>query len=262
MTWAEPGPVPGDLKTLAVRTEGPVMRVRLNRPDTGNCIDEAMLDDLIAVLSDLRARPEVRVLVFSGAGPDFCLGGDREEIRRLAVSDPSGTSVRRIGDKARQLLEAMSASRAVTIACVHGRTVGAGLALAVHCDLRTGAEGSSFRLPELAVGLPMAWGGALSRLISEVGAARVRELILTADLFGAETAYQLSILHRVVPEPELEAAVQKWVKPVLRRPVHALQTTKILLHAYSAPGHLADIGLLDSALLAAAAWIPQAPAGR
>ncbi|MEE1753557.1 enoyl-CoA hydratase/isomerase family protein [Streptomyces sp. SP18CS02] len=231
--------------------EGHVLHLELHCPDTGNAVTEEMLDDLLAVLAV--PDPDVRVLVLSGAGDDFCLGGDRTEFADWLDEDPTGRGIRIAGDKARRVCEALSAGPAVTIARVQGRAIGAGLALALSCDLRVGADTAGFRLPELALGLPTAWGGVLPRLIHEVGAARVRELILTGRAFGAAEAYGLSILQRVVPEDALDEAVAAWARPVVRRPEAALRVTKALLNSYAAPTRLADPSLLDGELMAAVA---------
>ncbi|HZX39292.1 MAG TPA: enoyl-CoA hydratase-related protein, partial [Streptomyces sp.] len=88
------------------------------------------------------------------------------------------------------------------------------------------------------------------RLLSEVGAARVRELILTCRAFGAHEAAGLSILQSVVPEQDLDRAVAAWVEPVLRRSPGALRVTKSLLNSYTAAARLADTSALDSELMA------------
>ncbi|QKW11069.1 enoyl-CoA hydratase/isomerase family protein [Streptomyces sp. NA04227] len=237
-----------DLKTLRTRRVGHVLYVELHSPATGNAVTEPMLDDLYAVFS--APPPETRVLVLSGAGEDFCLGGDRGEFASMVDLDPTGSGVRVSGDKARRVCELITGSPAVTIARLQGKTIGAGLALALACDLRVGADTATFRLPELALGLPTAWGGVLPRLIHEVGAARVRELVLTGRSFGAAEAHALSVLQRIVPEGELDEAVEYWAKPVGRRPTAALRVTKALLHSYGAPTRLADPSVLDGELMA------------
>ncbi|MFF9571268.1 enoyl-CoA hydratase/isomerase family protein [Streptomyces sp. NPDC014685] len=236
---------------LDVRREGPLLHIGLNSPATGNAVTETMLDELLTVLAV--PDPDVRVLVLSGAGDDFCLGGDRGEFADWLDEDPTGRGIRIAGDKARRVCEAISTSQAVTIARVQGKAIGAGLALALACDLRVGAENAGFRLPELALGLPTAWGGLLPRLIHEVGAARARELILTGRAFDAAEAHALSILQRVVPEDRLDAAVMEWAKPVVRRPEAALRVTKALLNSYAAPTRLADPAVLDAELMATVA---------
>ncbi|MFF9204559.1 enoyl-CoA hydratase/isomerase family protein [Streptomyces sp. NPDC014986] len=237
------------LKTLRTRRQGPLLTVELNVPEEGNAVTDAMLDDLLTVLD--HQDPEVRVLVLAAAGDDFCLGGDRDEFAEHLAHDPSGSGVRASGIRARRVCDALTANPAVTVARVQGRAIGAGLALALACDLRVGADTATFRLPELALGLPTAWGGLLPRLISEAGAARVRDIILTGRVVDAAEAGTLSILQRVVPEDSLDAAVADLVRPVLRRPGPALRVTKTLLNSFSAATRLADASVLDPEIMTA-----------
>lgn len=237
------------LKTLRTYRQGPLLTVELNVPEEGNAVTDAMLDDLLTVLDE--QDPAVRVLVLAAAGDAFCLGGDRSEFPRHLADDPAGGGVRANGTKALRVCEALTAHPAVTIARVQGRAVGAGVGLALACDLRVGADTATFRLPELALGVPPAWGGLLPRLISEVGVARVRELILTARVFDAQEALGLSVLQRVVPQEELDDAVMAWAKPVLRRSAAALRVTKAMLNSLTAATRLADTSVFDPELLAA-----------
>lgn len=246
-------------KTLRVDQDGPVLRVQLNSPETGNALTADILDELLAVLGAVNDRPDVRVLVLSGAGDHFCLGADRGEFAASLGSDPTGAGIRVIADKARRVCEALDTATAVTVARLHGRVVGAGLALAVFCDLRVGADTCRFRLPEIALGIAPVWGGVLPRLLSEAGTARIRELILTCETFDAARARDLSVLHKAVPEEELDAAVEAWVGPLVRRPPGALPLAKTILGAYSRGTRLADGGLLDAHLLSAACAIGSIP---
>ncbi|EFK99474.1 MULTISPECIES: enoyl-CoA hydratase/isomerase family protein [Streptomyces] len=243
-------PLDSDRKTLRTRREGGLLLVELREPEQGNAVTDTMLDELHEVLDAQDSA--TKVVVLTGAGPDFCLGGDRHELSAHMADDPAGGAVRLSGARARRVCEALSTGPAVTIARVQGRAIGAGFALALACDLRVGAETASFRLPELALGLPVAWGGLLPRLINEAGAARVREFVLTARAVGAEEALRLSILQRVVPETGLDDAVLAWVRPLLRRSPTALRLTKTLFNAHAAPTRLADASLLDPELMALA----------
>ncbi|CAL9653627.1 enoyl-CoA hydratase/isomerase family protein [Streptomyces sp. Tu 3180] len=237
------------LKTLRTHRRGPLLTIELNLPEQGNAVTDAMLDDLLTVLDE--QDPAVRVVVLAAAGDDFCLGGDRGEFAEHLAHDPTGGGIRASGVRARRVCEALTSNPAVTIARVQGKAIGAGLALALACDLRVGTDTASFRLPELALGLPTAWGGLLPRLVSEIGAARVRELVLTGRTFDAHEAHRLSILQSVVSEDALDAAVTAWAKPVLRRPAAALRVTKTLLNSLTAPTRLADASVLDPELMAA-----------
>ncbi|MGW3233244.1 enoyl-CoA hydratase/isomerase family protein [Kitasatospora sp. NPDC001095] len=244
---AAPEPAP-PARTVRSELRGAVLHVELDSPETGNAVTSAMLDELLAVLA--APDPAVQVIVLSAAGRDFCLGGDRDELFAGLDEDPTGGRIRSYGDRARRVCEALTNSPAVTVARVQGRATGAGFALALACDLRVGADNAVFRLPELALGLPVAWGGLLPRLLHEVGAARVREIILTGRPVGAVEARELAILQRVVAEPELDEAVAEWARPVTRRPEAALRVTKTLLASHASATRMADASVLDSELMA------------
>ncbi|MFE9728638.1 enoyl-CoA hydratase/isomerase family protein [Streptomyces sp. NPDC005794] len=238
-------------KAIRVEEDGPVLHVRLNPWGQEDTLTAAVLDDLHLLLDDLHERPDIRVLVLSSMGTDFCLGADRHEYQAALAADPTGSSMRRIVDKAQRLCQALENTHAVTIARLHGRVIGAGLALASFCDLRVGADTCRFRMPEIGVGLPPAWGGAMGRLISEAGAARIRELMLTCDVFDAATAHRLGLLHRTAPLDGLDEVVNAWTRPLIRRSPEALVLTKRMLAGYARADRTADASLLDSHLLTA-----------
>ncbi|EFE71376.1 MULTISPECIES: enoyl-CoA hydratase/isomerase family protein [Streptomyces] len=242
-------PVDRILKTLRTRRQGPLLTIELNAPEQGNAVNDAMLDDLLTVLDG--QDPAVRVVVLAAAGRDFCLGGDRVEFSEHLAHDPTGSGIRASGVRAQRVCDALTSNPAVTIARVQGRAIGAGFALALACDLRVGADTATFRLPELALGLPTAWGGLLPRLVNEVGAARVREIVLTGRPVRAHEARHLSILQNIVAEDALDAAVMTWAEPLLRRSAAALRVTKTLLHSLTASTRLADVSALDPELMAA-----------
>ncbi|MFE0427040.1 enoyl-CoA hydratase/isomerase family protein [Streptomyces sp. NPDC058953] len=239
--------VPG---VLGIREDGPVLRVDLN-PAGGDTLGIAAVDQLNTLIDHLHDRPGVRVLVLSSSGDDFCLGADRAEYRAVIAADPTGASLRRAVDTARRLCQALESTHAVTIARLHGGVVGAGLALASFCDLRVGADDCRFRMPEVAVGLAPAWGGALGRLIAEAGAARIRELMLTCDSFDAVTAQRIGLLHKVTPRDMLDEAVDDWTRPIVRRSAEALALTKNMFAGHARAHRTADTSLLDAHLLTA-----------
>ncbi|MFG2793455.1 enoyl-CoA hydratase/isomerase family protein [Streptomyces sp. NPDC048419] len=245
-------------KAVAVEPDGPVLRVFLNpgRHD-GDSLSVAVLDDLLAVLDDLHQRPDIRVLILSSHGENFCRGADRSEYQAALSADPTGAALRRIADKAHRLCQALETSHAITIARLHGEVIGAGLALASYCDLRAAVDTSRFRMPEVGLGLPPAWGGAMGRLIAEAGAARIRELMLTCEPFDAYTAQRLNLLHKIAPADRLDRVVDAWVKPLVRRQPEALVLTKRMLAGYARADRTADPSLLDSHLLAAQLTGPQ-----
>ncbi|AZQ37871.1 enoyl-CoA hydratase/isomerase family protein [Streptomyces cyaneochromogenes] len=236
---------------IGVTQDGPVLHVRLNPSVQDDTLSTAVLDDLIAALDNLHERPDIRILVLSSMGDDFCLGADRREYRDALALDPTGAALRRVTDKAHRLCQALENTHAVTIARLHGKVIGAGLALAAYCDLRAGADSCRFRMPEVGIGLAPAWGGAMGRLIAEAGAARIRELMLTCDAFDAVTAHRLGLLHKVAPLDQLDDTVAAWTRPLARRSPEALLLTKRMLTGYAKAARTADVTLLDSHLLTA-----------
>ncbi|MET4923598.1 enoyl-CoA hydratase/isomerase family protein [Streptomyces sp. PSRA5] len=243
------GPARGE---IGVEQDGPVLHVRLNpREEQDDVLDVASLDNLLRLLDELHERPDIRVLTLSSLGADFCLGSDRNEYQDALAADPTGGELRRIADKAHRLCQALENTHAVTIARLHGSVIGAGLALASFCDLRAGADTSRFRMPEVGIGLPPAWGGAMGRLVSEAGSARIRELMLTCDVFDAATAHRLGLLHKTAPLEKLDEVVAAWTRPLVRRSPEALVLTKRMLAGYAKADRTADVSLLDSHLLAA-----------
>ncbi|MGW1542049.1 enoyl-CoA hydratase/isomerase family protein [Streptomyces sp. NPDC002309] len=234
---------------LDVTHTGPVLHVRLNPTLQGDTLSAAVLDELTDVLDSLHERPDIRVLVLSSSGDDFCLGADRGEFQEALAKDPTAGALRRIADKAHRLCQALENTHAVTVARLHGKVIGAGLALAAHCDLRAGSDTARFRMPEVGVGLAPAWGGAMGRLIWEAGASRIRELMLTCDTFDAATAHELGLLHKVAPIEKLDDVIAAWTKPLARRSPEAVVLTKRMLTAYAKAARTGDIALLDSHLL-------------
>ncbi|MFE9442089.1 enoyl-CoA hydratase/isomerase family protein [Streptomyces sp. NPDC006602] len=238
-------------KAIRVEQDGPVLNVRLNPSQQDDTLSVAVLDDLIALFDGLHERPDIRVLLLSSMGEDFCLGADRHEYLDALAMDPTGATLRRIGDKAHRLCQALENTHVVTVARLHGKVIGAGLALAAYCDLRAGADTCRFRMPEVGLGLPPAWGGAMGRLISEAGVARIRELMLTCNVFDAPTAHRLGLLHKVSPLDQLDHAIDAWTRPLVRRSPEALVLTKRMLAGFARADRTADVALLDSHLLTA-----------
>ncbi|MFG2310354.1 enoyl-CoA hydratase/isomerase family protein [Streptomyces sp. NPDC048566] len=237
-----------DFKTLRVTLNGPVLTVELNRPDHGNAVDGQVLIDLLDLLRALEEDTAVRVVVLSGAGDHFCQGGDRSEFPALLAQEPGGQALRALAARAHRVCAALAELGAVTIARLHGDVIGAGLGLAVFCDLRIGDESCRFRMPEVGLRVPPAWGGVLPRLVEEAGRATVRKLLLTSEEFDAEKAEKFSILHEVVPVGHLNARVDQVARLVARRDPATVQITKRML---SADAHR-TAGLLDEELLTAA----------
>jgi enoyl-CoA hydratase/carnithine racemase len=115
--------------------------------------------------------------------------------------------------------------RAVTIAQVHGFAVGGGVVLTAVCDLRVAADDAVFFIPEIDIGVPLAWGG-IPRLVREIGPAMTKELVMTCRRFGAAEAKAIGFLNRVVPAERLEAEVAALAAELVAKPSVPVVVTK------------------------------------
>ena len=112
----------------------------------------------------------------------------------------------------------------MTVAAIHGHCVGGGVVLAAACDLRVAATDVRFVIPEVDLGIPLAWGG-IPRLVREVGPAATRDLVLTCRPFGAAEAQALGFVNRVVPEPDLTEAAEELARLLASKSAYTLRAT-------------------------------------
>ncbi len=115
--------------------------------------------------------------------------------------------------------------RAITIAAIHGHCVGGAVVLAAACDLRVAADDAIFSIPEVDLGIPLAWGG-IPRLVRELGPAVTRDLVLTCRPFDAAEAYALRFVQRCVPAPQLAAVADDLAHELARKAPIVLRQTK------------------------------------
>ena len=201
-----------------------VATLTLNRPDRLNALSAPIMDGLLEALPRLAADPSVGAIVLTGAGRAFCAGGD---VKRMA-DEPDE---RNAPDAVTRLRARMEISRLlheipkVTIAMVNGPAAGAGLAMALACDLRFAAESARFVTAFAKVGFSGDFGGSyfLSKL---VGTGKARELYFTAQPLNANQALALGIVNRVEPDADLAAATIEFAKRLARGPRIALSRMK------------------------------------
>jgi len=192
---------------LLARVESQVAILTMNRPKRRNALSGAMLAAMRATLLDVERDPDVRCVVLTGAGGAFCSGGD---VKGMAESQSSGGR-RRTLDEAIHLQRLDQRGTAgklyempkPTIAMLPGAAAGAGLSLALACDLRIASETAVFTTAFANVGFGGDYGGTffMSQLI---GSAKTRELYFLPDKIDAATAREIGLVNRVVPAEALE----------------------------------------------------------
>lgn len=235
-------------RQLTIHTAGPVARLTLTRPDKRNALSPELLGELIDAARALDARPEIKVAILSGAGRSFCAGFDLDA---FAAQEAEGHT-RETADRGRRMADAVTAMRAITIAQVHGHCVGGGLVLAAACDLRVVAEDTVFSIPEVELGIPLAWGG-IPRLVREIGPAMTKELVLTCRPFTAAEARALGFVNRVVPADGLAAEAEALAAQLAERSALTLVATKTHVNAAaeelaSTAGAVRDADVLMAAI--------------
>ena len=211
--------------TLLVEHEAAVVTVTLNCPDTLNSITSQMLQEITSIYTQLRDDPTVRVIVLKGAGRAFCSGANRNDPPGIAPRGSSRASVVEHAREGQRASAAIANSSAITVAQLHGHVIGGGMVLAMNCDFRVGSIDSSFRLPEVPLGIPLTWG-MIPLLLAEVGAAAARELVMLAESVSSSRAVQLGILHAAAEPELLTETTSTWVERLLAMPPMALQMTK------------------------------------
>lgn len=178
------------------RFDDGVAVVTLDNPDQRNAMSAEMTDSWMAAIDQLAADPTVRVVVVTGEGSAFCSGGNTSWI----TSEPDAT-VDQLRARMVPFYRAWLSIRRLevpTIAAVNGHAIGAGLCLALACDLRYAADGAKLGAPFVALGMH-AGMAATYLLPNVVGLAHARDLLLTGRIVDAEEALRLGLVSRVLP---------------------------------------------------------------
>jgi len=212
----------------------------MNRPDRLNALSAAMLDAMIEALPRLAASAEVGVVVLTGAGRGFCAGGDVK-----AMAEGREAEGDTLEERAQALRARMETSRWLhemgkpTIAMVRGAAAGAGLSLAMACDMRIASDNARFATAFARVGYSGDFGGSyyLTRL---VGTAKARELYYTADILDAPQALALGLVNRVVADADLDKETRALAARLARGPRVAYRYMKRNMNAAES-GTLAEL---------------------
>ena len=207
-------------ETLNLTQSGPIARLTLNQPEKLNPLSTQRLLEIIDAARHVNRDESIRVLIIEGEGRAFSAGAD---ISAFGVA--GDMSARERADVGRQMADAVEAIRAVTIARIQGWCVGGALVLAAACDLRVAAENANFSIPEIDLGIPLAWGG-IPRLVREIGPALTKELVMTCRPFDAAEAKTAGFLNRVVPADQLDTVVDALAQQIAAKPALPIIATK------------------------------------
>ncbi|ODM71105.1 enoyl-CoA hydratase [Bradyrhizobium elkanii] len=203
--------------------------ITLNRPDARNSLSDTLTPALRTMIRTFGENPEVGVLLVTGAGKAFCAGGNvkgmgaHRDKKKLEMSYED--KVADLQERQRLLTGALASVRKPTIAALPGPAVGAGLAIAMACDIRIAAQSAFISTGYLRVALSGDYGMAwlLTRL---VGTSRARELMFTSEKVDAARCEQIGLVNRVVPDETLQDEAFALAKSIAEGPTLALRYMK------------------------------------
>jgi len=204
-----------------------IATLTMNRPDARNALTREMMLGLAAAMPRLAADPAVRLVVLTGAGNAFCAGGDVKGFARRAADSASGVGEMSFDQKVTDIRGRMEVSRWLhempkpTLAVISGPAAGAGLSLALACDLRIAADDAKLTTAFSRIGVSGDFGGSyfLNHL---VGAATARELYFSGRVVLGDEAVKMGMVNRAVPATQLAEAARAWAAELAALPTIAI----------------------------------------
>lgn len=210
---------------LRVDRDGQIALVTLNRPEKLNAIDRHLHADMMAACAELRDDDGVRVVIFTGEGRGFCSGADLTGARPNDEHASRGERLDEYNWVGRQALMVYRDLNKPTIAAVNGVAAGAGMGLALACDMRVGCENTRFKTVFIERSLSPDSG--LSYFLPRiVGASRAFDLVFTSRTVDAEESYRLGLLDRLTTSENLLGEAMDLAKQIAMWPPVAMQMSK------------------------------------
>lgn len=206
-----------ELETIRCELDGPLARLRLNRPQALNAANWAWVQDLVTATNHLAQSSQTRVVIVSGEGRAFCSGLDTKELAQ-------GHLTREWFATWEHGVSALANLDAISIAAIHGYCLGGGLQVALACDLRIASSDAILSIPAVREGLVAALGPM--RLARILGAGPAKELCFLGRRFTAEEGLALRVINEVCPPGRLEERALALAQELLALPFTALKHTK------------------------------------
>lgn len=215
-----------DYQKILYSVDRGAARITLNRPDKRNALDAEIIAEVKDAVDKAATDDNVRVVVISGAGKDFCSGADLAALRRISEA----TVMENVADARHfaELFVSMRRHPRPIIAVVRGRALAGGCGLATACDIILAARSAQFGYPEVNIGfIPAMVMAVLRRSVSE---KRAFELITRGEIMSAQEAADIGLINRVFPDDEFEAKVDEYVAQMAAKSASAVMLAKSLLY--------------------------------
>jgi len=215
--------------SVVLHRDDAVTTVVINRPRQHNALDGATKTALRDALEQVASDASVRAVVLTGTGSAFCVGQDLGEHAQALGKDPA-TAFDTVDEHYARVVTALATMAKPVVAAVNGTCVGAGLGLALACDLRVLASTARFGTAFAAIGLTCD-SGLSATLVQAVGRSRASELVLLGEMFTAEQALAWGIGGQLAEPGETLARAQELAQRLASGPTRAYAESKALLHA-------------------------------
>ena len=216
---------------VSIQIEGRIARLQLNRPSILNALDSKMAEALFTAVKEIAAKPDLRCVVLSGAGPAFMAGGDltyfKQALPELAKQNTS--VLEPIFDNIHGVVGTLRSMPQPVVARVHGAVAGFGMSLMMACDLVMAAASAQFTMAYCSIGASPD-GGSTYALPRIVGEKLAMELALLGERFDADRALNLGLVNWVVPDAELETRCDELAQRLSHGPGLAYSLTKQLIN--------------------------------
>jgi methylglutaconyl-CoA hydratase len=244
--------------SLQLLREGPVARLRLDRPQLHNAFDAALIGALTATLDELGRDASVRAVVLEGAGPSFSAGADLNWMRGMAAASEADN--REDSLKLARLMRTLDTLPKPTIARVHGAAFGGGVGLVACCDIAIATRNATFGLTEARLGLLPAVISPY--VIAAIGARQARRWFATAERFDAAEAHRIGLVHLLADDDTaLDAAVMQQTELLLQAGPVAASSAKSLVRRVANQSDDDAIDSDNAALIAALRVSPEGQEG-
>jgi enoyl-CoA hydratase len=204
-----------------------VATLQLNRPNAYNALNSAINKDILSALKETEDDESIRVLILTGNEKAFAAGAD---IGEMAAAGPN--KAREVCAAAIEINDRLESMAIPVIAAVGGLAWGGGCELALACDFRIGGQKTSFKLPEVSLGIIPGANGT-QRLLPLVGPAKTKELVMLCQAVKGEEAYRLGLLTRLVDDSEVLTEAVKLADELKSMPGRALAAAKWSINAGS-----------------------------
>ena len=212
-------------ETISLAHDGPSCVITLNRPDKRNAISVLMMDELLAALKAAESEPSVRGVVITGGPAFFAAGADLNEALQVKTAS-QGTEYFKRWHRLNSTIEELAKP---VIAAIEGFCITGGLELALACDLRVAAEGSTFAITSARIGT-VAGAGGTQRLPRIVGIAHALDILFAADPIDAAHAYRIGLINRLTPKGGALAAARALIEVYAQRAPLSLALVKRAVH--------------------------------